>query len=60
MYQPVTCSNHIETQFIALRYFALDGADHVLTRGGSMIRLSSIWRNYHNEQVRRITDQRKT
>jgi hypothetical protein len=60
MYQPVICSNHIETQFIALRYFALDGADHVLTRGGQHDPPVQHLAQLPQRTVRRTTDQRKT
>lgn len=40
--------NHIEPQFTALRYFALNGTDHPSHREqGSMIRRYIIWRNRH-------------
>lgn len=40
--------NRIESQFTALRYFALDGTDHNShAEQGSMIRRYLIWRNSH-------------
>lgn len=47
----------IEAQFTALRYFALDGSDHLTHRKqGSMIRRYINWRNRHveDQQLRRI------
>jgi transposase len=49
-YVPFYCSwlNHIEPQFTALRYFALDGTDHATHREqASMIRRYIAWRNRH-------------
>ncbi|MCP3770105.1 transposase [Streptomyces sp. MAR25Y5] len=49
-YTPTDSSwlNRIEAQFTALRYFALDGTDHVSHKEqGSMIRRYIIWRNKH-------------
>jgi transposase len=54
-YVPFYCSwlNRIEPQFTALRYFALDGTDHIDHREqASMIRRYIAWRNRH------ITDPR--
>jgi len=51
--------NRIEAQFTALRYFALDGADHANHKEqASMIRRYIIWRNNHayDERLRRIID----
>ena len=40
--------NHIEAQFTALRYFALDGTDHESHRAQArMIRRYIAWRNHH-------------
>ena len=40
--------NRIEAQFTALRYFALNGTDHLSHKEqGSMIRRYIIWRNRH-------------
>ena len=40
--------NRIEAQFTALRYFALDGTDHLDHREqASMIRRYIAWRNRH-------------
>jgi hypothetical protein len=50
---------HIEAQFTALRYFALDGTDHASHKEqASMIRRYIIWRNNHayDERLRRIVD----
>ena len=50
---------HVEAQFTALRYFALDGTDHAShEEQGSMIRRYIIWRNNHayDERLRRIID----
>ncbi len=49
-YMPTNSSwlKRIEAQFTALRYFALDGTDHVShTEQGSMIRRYIIGRNKH-------------
>jgi transposase len=58
-YTPTNSSwlNRIEAQFTALRYFALDGTDHLThEEQGSMIRRYIIWRNNHayDERLRRI------
>ena len=48
-----------ESQFTALRYFALDGTDHASHKEqASMIRRYIIWRNNHayDERLRRIVD----
>ncbi|MFF2013891.1 IS630 family transposase [Streptomyces sp. NPDC058195] len=48
VYTPTNSSwlNRIEAQFTALRYFALDGTDHLSHKAqGSMIRRYIIWRN---------------
>jgi transposase len=60
-YTPSNASwlNRIEAQFTALRYFALDGTDHVSHKEqASMIRRYIIWRNNHayDERLRRIVD----
>jgi transposase len=60
-YTPTNSSwlNRIEAQFTALRYFALDGTDHVSHQEqASMIRRYIIWRNNHayDERLRRIID----
>jgi hypothetical protein len=57
-YTPTNSSwlNHIEAQFTALRYFALDGTDHASHKEqGSMIRRYLIWRNKHaaDERLRK-------
>jgi hypothetical protein len=49
-YTPTNSSwlNRIEAQFTALRYFALDGTDHLShQQQASMIRRYIIWRNSH-------------
>ena len=54
-YTPTNSSwlNRIEAQFIALRYFALDGTDHAGHKEqGSMIRRYMIWRNRHADDRR--------
>ena len=54
--------NRIEAQFIALRYFALDGTDHAGHKEqASMIRRCIIWRINHacDECLRRIVDRAK-
>jgi hypothetical protein len=51
--------NRVETQFTAIRYFALDGTDHVgHEEQGSMIRRYITWRNNHayDQRLRRIID----
>lgn len=51
--------NRMEAQFTALRYFALDGTDHVSHKEqGSMIRRYIIWRNKHaaDERLREVVD----
>jgi hypothetical protein len=51
--------NRIEPQFTALRYFALDGTNHISHREqASMIRRYIIWRNNHahDERPGRIID----
>jgi hypothetical protein len=58
-YTPTNSSwlNHVEAQFTALRYFALDGTDHASHKEqASMIRRYIIWRNNHayDERLRRI------
>ncbi len=58
-YTPTNSSwlNRIEAQFTALRYFALDGTDHVThEEQGSMIRRYIFWRNNHayDERLRGI------
>jgi transposase len=58
-YTPSNASwlNRIEAQFTALRYFALDGTDHVSHQEqASMIRRYIAWRNAHayDERLRRI------
>jgi transposase len=58
-YVPFYCSwlNRIEPQFTALRYFALDGTDHIDHREqASMIRRYIAWRNRHitDPQLRKI------
>lgn len=60
-YTPTNSSwlNRIEAQFTALRYFTLDGTDHVGHKEqGSMIRRYIIWRNKHasNERRREIVN----
>ena len=60
-YTPTNASwwNRIEAQFTALRYFALDGTDHLShEEQGSMFRRYIIWRNNHayDERLRRIID----
>ncbi len=60
-YTPTNSSwlNRIEAQFTALRYFALDGTDHVSHKEqASMIRRYIIWCNNHayDERLRRIVD----
>jgi transposase len=60
-YTPSNASwlNRIEAQFTALRYFALDGTDHVSHKEqASMIRRYIIWRNNHayDEKLRRIVN----
>jgi hypothetical protein len=60
-YTPTNSSwlNRIEAQFTALRYFTLDGTDHVSHKEqASMIRRYIIWRNNHayDERLRRIVD----
>ena len=60
-YTPTNSSwlNRIEAQFIALRYFALDGTDHASHKEqASRIRRYVIWRNNHayDERLRRIID----
>jgi transposase len=54
-YTPTNSSwlNRIEAQFTALRYFTLDGTDHVDHKEqGSMIRRYIIWRNHHAHDQR--------
>jgi transposase len=58
-YTPTNSSwlNRIEAQFTALRYFALDGTDHVSHKEqASMIRRYIIWRNNHayDERLRQV------
>jgi transposase len=58
-YTPTNSSwlNRVEAQFTALRYFALDGTDHVSHKDqGSMIRRYIIWRNNHayDERLRQV------
>ena len=58
-YTPTNSSwlNRIEAQFTALRYFALDGTDHLTHQEqGSMIRRYIIWPNNHayDERLRRV------
>lgn len=58
-YTPTNSSwlNRVEAQFTALRYFALDGTDHVGHKEqGSMIRRYIIWRNKHatDERLRQV------
>jgi transposase len=58
-YVPFYCSwlSHIEPQFTALRYFALDGTDHATHREqASMIRRYIAWRNRHvtNPRLRKV------
>ncbi|MFF3420664.1 IS630 family transposase [Streptomyces sp. NPDC002698] len=51
--------NRIEAQFTALRYFTLDGTDHVSHKEqGSMIRRYIIWRNRHadDRRLRSVVD----
>jgi hypothetical protein len=51
--------NRIEAHFTALRYFALDGADHPSHKAqGSMIRRYIIWRNKHaaDERLRKVVN----
>lgn len=51
-YTPANSSwlNHIEAQFTALRYFALNGTDHADHKEqGSMIRRYILWRNRHTD-----------
>jgi len=51
--------NRIAAQFTALRYFTLNGTDHVThTEQASMIRRYIIWRNNLacDERLRRIID----
>jgi transposase len=60
-YTPTNSSwlNRIEAQFTALRYFALDGTDHLShQQQASMIRRYIIWRNSHayDQRLRRIVD----
>ncbi len=57
---PTNCSwlNRIECQFIALRYFTLDGTDHRShEEQNSMIRRYIAWRNRYtdNEKLRAIS-----
>lgn len=59
-YTPTNSSwlNRIEAHFTALRYFTLDGTDHVSHKEqASMIRRYIIWRNRHADdvQLRQIT-----
>jgi transposase len=54
-YTPTNSSwlGRIEAQFTALRYFTLDGTDHMSHREqGSMIRRYLIWRNKHTADQR--------
>jgi transposase len=54
-YTPTNSSwlNRIEAQFTALRYFTLDGTDHLDHKEqGSMIRRYIIWRNRHAQDRR--------
>ncbi|MGA5135566.1 IS630 family transposase, partial [Streptomyces olivoreticuli] len=58
-YTPTNSSwlNRIEAQFTALRYFALDGTDHLSHKEqGSMIRRYIIWRNKYaaDERLREV------
>jgi len=58
-YTPTNSSwlNRVEAQFTALRYFALDGTDHVShTEQSSMIRRYIIWRNNHayDQRLRQV------
>ena len=58
-YTPTNSSwlNRIETQFTALRYFALDGTDHAThEQQASMILRYIIWRNNHayDERLRQV------
>jgi transposase len=58
-YTPTNSSwlNRVEAQFTALRYFALDGADHATHQEqGSMIRRYIIWRNNHayDQRLRQV------
>ncbi|MEU2874767.1 IS630 family transposase [Streptomyces olivoreticuli] len=60
-YTPTNSSwlNRIEAQFTALRYFTLDGTDHVDHKEqGSMIRRYIIWRNRHadDQRLRTVID----
>ncbi|MGW6491922.1 IS630 family transposase [Streptomyces sp. NPDC055056] len=60
-YTPTNSSwlNRIEAQFTALRYFTLDGTDHVSHKEqGSMIRRYIIWRNRHadDRRLRSVVD----
>ncbi|MEV7013052.1 hypothetical protein [Streptosporangium sp. NPDC051022] len=51
--------NRIEAQFTALRYFTLDGTDHVDHKEqDSMIRRYIIWRNRHadDRRLRAVVD----
>ncbi|MEU4127162.1 IS630 family transposase [Streptomyces virginiae] len=54
--------NRIEAQFTALRYFTLNGTDHVDHKEqGSMIRRYIIWRNRHadDRRLRTVVDRAK-
>lgn len=60
-YTPTNSSwlNRIEAQFTALRYFALDGTDHIShEEQGSMIRSNINWRNKHaaDERLREVVN----
>ncbi|MFI1432118.1 IS630 family transposase [Streptomyces lydicus] len=60
-YTPTNSSwlNRIEAQFTALRYFTLDGTDHIShKKQGSMIRRYIIWRNKHatDERLREVVN----
>jgi hypothetical protein len=54
--------NRIEAQFTALRYFTLDGTDHITHKEqGSMIRRYIIWRNrYADDQAYRRSSTGRT
>jgi len=54
--------NRIEAQFTALRYFALDGTDHLTHAAqASMIRRYIAWRNRHahDARLREVVDRAK-
>lgn len=57
VYVPTNASwlNRIECQFAGLRYFALDGTDHLTHEAqGSMIRRYLRWRNRHADDAHLI------